>query len=102
MNKKGEEKKIAIEINYKHLETLASRMKRNAMENEKRERKKEKASVSLEMPSFFFRFNWPFNYPPIEFLESRKMRSILNRGRTMYHGFNFDFIVRWVTKGRSA
>lgn len=52
MNKKGEEKKIAIEINYKHLETLANRMKRNAME--KRERKKEKASVSLEMPSFFF------------------------------------------------
>lgn len=102
MNKKGEEKKIAIETNYKHLEMLASRMKRNAMENEKREKKRKRPVFRSKCRVFFFRFNWPFNCPPIEFLESRKMRSILNRGRTMYHGFNFDFIVRWVTKGRSA
>lgn len=54
MNKKGEEKKIAIEINYKHLETLASRMKRNAMENEKREKKRKRPVFRSKCRVFFF------------------------------------------------
>lgn len=54
MNKKGEEKKIAIETNYKHLETLASRMKRNAMENEKKREKKGKGQCFARNAEFFF------------------------------------------------
>lgn len=80
-NKKKKEKekkekkyraKIGMKISHKRMETFES--------NEKEHHRK-KMPVFRVKCRVFFQFNWPFNYPPIEFLQSRKMRPVLNRGQ---------------------